>query len=180
MDIQLSGRSRGRSRAVVCISRQRGIASVLAMLYLVLFSTLAIGFYVGAGIQGQVARNDRMMQQAQIAADSGMSWIRCLLGNAPIPAGPASGVMDALVAQLGPMLNGTPNMSGNTVKNTGGTIWVPAANQWVTIDPAAGTAFRAKITSSGINLIVIVTGRGNSTGGSALEKAIELQYQPAV
>ena len=155
------------------------MASVLAMLYLVLFATLAVGFYEGVNIQAQVARNDRMMQQAQIAADSGMNFMRYQLGNAPLPAGPASGLIDALVAKLGPMLNGTPNMNGYTVQNTGGTIWIPAANQWITLDPTAGTAFRAKITNTGTTLIVIVTGRGGSSSSSAIEQAIEMQYQPS-
>jgi Tfp pilus assembly protein PilX len=176
MDIPFTGRPPLRSRAVSYSCRHNGLASVLAMMFLVLFSTLAVGFYEATGINAQIARNERMMQLADIAADSGMKFMRYQLGSTPLPAGPASGLMDSLAAQLGPVLNGTANMGGYTVQNTGGTIWLPAANNWITLDPTTGARFRAKITNTGTTLNVIVTGSGNST---TIEKAIELQYQPS-
>lgn len=177
MDIQFTGRPPVRSRAVAYYSRHKGLASVLAMLYLVLFATLAVGFTEATCINAQVAKNDRMMQLADIAADGGMKFMRYQLGSTPLPAGPASGLMASLAAQLGPVLNGTPNMGGYTVQNTGGTIWIPAANQWITLDPTLGTRFRAKITSTGTTLNVTVT--GGIVSSTTIEKGIELQYQPS-
>lgn len=146
------------------------------MLFLMLFATLAVGFAEATCINAQVAKNDRMTHLADIAADGGMKWVRYQLGSTPLPAGPASGLMDSLAAQLGPVLNGTPNMGGSTVQNSGGTIWLPAANRWITLDSTLGTRFRAKITSNGTTLNVVVTGCANST---SYEKGIELQYQPS-
>lgn len=54
----------------------RGMASVLAMLFLVLFATLAVGFVATTGISSQVARNERSLAGARLAADAGMEFMR--------------------------------------------------------------------------------------------------------
>src|SRR4051812_17262150 len=65
--------------------RRRGIAWVLAMLYLVLFSTLAVGFYAATTMSAQMARNDRSGAEAQLAAESGLQFMRYQLGCMDIP-----------------------------------------------------------------------------------------------
>ena len=45
---------------------RRGVASVLAMLYLVIFSTLALGFYSAVTTANQLAHNDERAMMAQV------------------------------------------------------------------------------------------------------------------
>lgn len=165
-----SGRAKGRPG-------RRGIASVLAMLYLMLFATLAVGFAEATVLCGQMAKNERSTELARGAADSGMSFVRFQLGQMNLPQGTnSSNLMANVVSQLGSNLNGTSNMGSNTVQNTGGTIYLPAQNQWFTIDPTAKTRFQATITQSGLNLVVTVHGCGSST---VMTAGAQMQYQPA-
>lgn len=158
-------------------SRRRGLASLMSMMYLVLMSTLAVGFYAATSMSAQIARNERMLSQAESAADGGMQFIRYQLGQMTIPANTTpSGLMDAVALALAPQLNGSPNMNGHTVQNTGGIIYIPAVNDWTMVDPAVGTKFRAEISQSG--QFVVVTVDGASASGSVM-KAIQLQYQKA-
>ena len=173
--------SRSRAKNMFTASfqprRRHGLASVLAMLYLVLFSTLAIGFYAATAMNVQIAKNEHGLQQGQAAADGGMQFIRYQLGAMKIPPlTPQSGLLNAVATQLGNALNGSANMNGHTVQNTNGTIWIPAANNWITIDNSSGARFRCAITQSGMSLVVTVTGSGQNT---TLERAVQLQYQQA-
>ena len=147
------------------------------MLYLVLFSTLAVGFYAATAMNAQIARNEKGLQQSDAAADGGMQFIRYQLGQVLIdPTTPQSGLLNAVAVQLGSQLNGTANMNGHTVQNTNGAIYIPAPNSWVPLDPSTGSQFRVVITQSGTSLLVTATG---SRAGSTIKKGIRLQYQPA-
>src|SRR3954452_20069267 len=53
------------------VSHRRGVVSVLAMLYLIIFATLALGFYTAVTTSAQLANNDERAMGAQIAAESG-------------------------------------------------------------------------------------------------------------
>src|SRR5690242_9676391 len=59
---------------------RKGITSVLAMMYMVLFSTLALGFFAASTMNSQIAKNERNEMQAQDAAESGMQFARYQLG----------------------------------------------------------------------------------------------------
>ncbi len=146
----------------------------MAMLFLVLFSTLAVGFYTATAMDAKIAGNDSKIVQARDAADGGMRFMRYQLGNISLPAVIPSGIMDALVTKLGGQLNGTPAMGNYTVQNSGGTIYIPAQNQWMTLDSSTGSWFNAAITQSGTSLVVTVTGAGKTT---SLTRAIQLTFQ---
>jgi hypothetical protein len=149
------------------------MASVIAMLFLVLFSSLAVGFYEATALSSQVAGNESAIDQARDAAESGMHFMRYQLGAISLAASP-SGLMDALATQLGKQLDGSLNMAGHTVANTNGTIYLPAANQWIALDATLNSKFRATITQSGTSLVVTVTGCGRK---GSIQKAIQLQFQ---
>lgn len=151
---------------------------MMAMLFLVLFSVMAIGFYSATTITAQISRNERALNLAQTAADGGMQFARYQLGQMTISAGvPPSGLMDAVAQALGQQVNGSPNMNGHVVQNSAGTIYLPASNDWIVMDPSLGTKFRATIRQSGQFLVCTITGSAGST--SRLGKAIQLQYQKA-
>ena len=66
--------------------RRRGATAVLAMLYLVLFSTLALGFYAATTTAVQVSHNDSQVSRAFLASESGLDFMRYHLSRVSIPA----------------------------------------------------------------------------------------------
>jgi hypothetical protein len=85
-------------------------------------------------------------------------------------------LLTAVALQLSAKMNGTTNMGSNTATVTNGTIWIPSAAGWITLDSTRGTKFRASIVQSGTNLITTVTGSGPNQN---IQAAIQLQYQQA-
>ena len=65
--------------------RRFGFASVLAMLFLVLFATLAVGFCAATSLSAQVARNEQTLAISQVSAESGLQFMRYQLGIMTIP-----------------------------------------------------------------------------------------------
>ena len=51
---------------------RRGMAALIAMLYLVLFSVMAMGFYAAVTTTTQIAHSDQKIAKAYLAAESGM------------------------------------------------------------------------------------------------------------
>src|SRR5438046_1997012 len=66
--------------------RRRGITAMLAMLYMALFSTLALGFYASVTTAVQVASNEQQSTRALMAAESGMAFMKYQLANLDVPA----------------------------------------------------------------------------------------------
>src|SRR5215204_2272943 len=64
---------------------RRGIASLMAMLYLVIFSTLALGFYSAVTTASQLAHNDEKAMGAQAAVESGLAFLRYELSRVRVP-----------------------------------------------------------------------------------------------
>src|SRR5213080_4352834 len=95
---------------------RRGITSVLAMLYLTLFTTLALGFYAAVSTSLKVASNEQSTARALRASESGMAFIKYHLANLDVPANTASdSLFDTVYGRLQTRLNGYPNMGGNTI-----------------------------------------------------------------
>jgi Tfp pilus assembly protein PilX len=158
---------------------RRGIASVLAMLFLVLFSTLAVGFYAATGINVQIAKNERALSLAQSAADGGMQFIRYQLGQFAVsPTTTSDQYLNVTATNLATQMNPTTNMAGNTVQISGtgvnAAIYLPSQTGWMPLDKSVGTQFRVMIQQSGVFLVVTVDGSGPN---STLKRAIQLTYQ---
>src|SRR3954467_5126750 len=132
--------ARARQPGLRCGRRRRGIASVLAMLYMVLFAVLAIGFYAGTTLSAQVSRNERTIADAQLSAESGLQFMRYQLGSMDITTSTLqANLVPNVAADLGRLRDGTQNMGGNAVQISGGTtIYIPSATGYVTVDPAGG------------------------------------------
>src|SRR4051812_29056538 len=112
-------------------SRRRGVTALLAMLFLVLFSTLAIGFYAATTTSSQIASTDETIARSYLAAESGMDFMRYQLANVKIGTStPSYQVLDKLYTALQTQLNGTYNISdgpeGNrSIVKSGNTISIP-------------------------------------------------------
>src|SRR5688572_16809991 len=97
--------------SIVPTRRRRGIASVMAMLFMVVFSALALGFYAATTTASQVANNEKRSVSAQAAAESGIQFLRYHLAAMEIPPGLNNDqLFDEVEAQLETRLNNTPNM----------------------------------------------------------------------
>src|SRR5438128_2271904 len=101
------------------LSRRHGLSSLMAMLFLVLFSTLAVGFYTASGTSAQISGNNRKLSLAQSGAEAGTQYIRYRLYKMVIdPTTPDAGLMDAIAADLNAQMSLGPVMNGNTVTNS--------------------------------------------------------------
>src|SRR3954465_614057 len=95
---------------------RRGLTSMLAMLYLVLFATLAVGFYASTGTSAQVSTNELRRHKALGAAESGMDFMRYQLAQTGIP--PQTTGLPALTeiqTELATQMNGTANLKAMSV-----------------------------------------------------------------
>src|SRR5687768_10233310 len=100
--------------------RRKGITAVLAMLFLVLFSTLALGFYTTTTTSVALARNDLRNARALRAAESGVQFMRYYLAHTRIdPETPDSNVLPILRDDLKAKFEGMLQMTGKTVEIIG-------------------------------------------------------------
>src|SRR5947208_2731334 len=146
------------------LGRRRAITSMLAMLYLVLFAMLAVGFYASTNTAGQVSANEQRRYRALGAAESGMDFMRYQLFQVAIPpATTADQVITQIYNDLATQLNGTPNLGTKTVgiDLLATTINVPSqAGQYITL-ASDGSKFRCTITKATL-----------SVGGTAIQADI--------
>jgi hypothetical protein len=151
---------------------------VLAMMYLMLFSALAVGFYAVASMSPQVATNERDAGLAQWAAESGMSFIRTQLWQLSVPPStPQDDLLQQVYLDLAAQMDGTPNLAGTQVGYSSGAITIPyAANKIVPLDDK-GRGFRATITQVGKKLNVKVIGYAGNVAGSS--RGVQLTYDIA-
>jgi hypothetical protein len=161
---------------------RRGVASVIAMLYLVIFSALAVGFYSAVTMSVQIAHNDERSMNAQIAAESGLNFMRYHLSKAKIPGNtPKSGMLMALAKELAKdpaLMPPSENVSGRAVVVAGDTIYVPnpADGYFIPLDDD-GAGFRATVTDMGDNMVLVkVIGHYR---GVVIARAIELGFLAA-
>ena len=156
---------------------RRGIASMLAMLYLVIFSTLAIGFYASVTLSSQVAHNDERTLNAQVAAESGMQFVRYHLSKVRFPGATKPDkilkeVYDDLVAQT----LTSDNLHGRTIGMVGDSIYLPgdAIDPYIALDDSGG-GFRATITNLYNGSVVVkITGVYR---GVTIVRAIEMEFK---
>ena len=155
-------------------SRRQGITSVIAMFYLAIFSTLAIGFYSSVTTQVQLSYNDMNINAAQASAESGMQFIRYQLSALNIPhSTPTAQLFSIAYTQLSTAMNNTGNLGGDTVGLSGTTINIPGTNgNWVNLDNNGGRFF-ASVSQSGQQLVVKATGQARN---GQIMRAIQMNY----
>jgi Tfp pilus assembly protein PilX len=154
---------------------RRGMMSVVAMLYMILFAVLAVGFYATVNVASQVAYNDVAVTRAQYAAETGIEFARHQLSRVSIPPSTTdAGVTNELYADLSQQLNGTANLAGRSIARSGATISIPGSGDVV----VGGTGTNA----SQFNVTVIdwpqqgkVVVRSTGTSGS-ISRSIQLDF----
>lgn len=161
--------------------QRHGVAAVLAMLYLCIFSALAVGFYAATNVQVQVAHNDRRTALAHTAAESGLEFMRYQLCRVVVPPSTApQNVIGVLETCLKAQLEGTHNFGTNTVWRDGNVIHIPRnTDSYIALDTngdgSADTDFRATITDWAGQIVVKVTGRHRSLE-STVTRSITMDF----
>jgi hypothetical protein len=167
---------------IVMSSRRHGVVSMLAMLYLVLFAMLAVGFYASTNTGAMVSGNEQRRYRALGAAESGMDFMRYQLFQTSIlPATTEANLLTEIHKDLAAQINATGNMKTMTVGIDAGAteINVPSQkDQYITL-AADGSKFRATITRTARRITVKVTGcyASNAIAG-ADRAAVQLSYDP--
>lgn len=156
---------------------RRGVTAVLAMLFLVLFSTLALGFYSAVNTAAIVSENDHRGVTAAMSAESGMEFVRYQMSQLNIPHGtPQAQIFSTVYDQLSTLLNGTSNLSGGSIATTGTLISIPAVStNYISLD-SNGAQFRCTLEDLGQKIRVTVWGRGQD---AKVLRALQMKYDLA-
>lgn len=157
--------------------RRRGFSAVIAMLFLVLFGTLAPGVYATASMSAAVSESDRRAIVASTAAESGMDFARYQLSRVRIPPGtPTSGAIDALYEDLQAQLVGSANLAGRGISRDGNVIRIPDSG-YINLDPAGVARFRLTITDWAGEIVVKSEGAyGTADSSTPVARAISMDF----
>src|SRR5215213_5981803 len=156
-----------------------GITAVLAMLYLTLMASLALGFYSATNTAIQVSTNEQRVEKARLAAESGLDFARFNLGRVSIPAKAALSRHFSLMSdQLATRLNGSGNLDAGSIFSDGVTIRVPAdPNKFIKGD-SVGSEFQFTITDLGDRKVRVVSvGRNIQAASVAGLRTIRLDFE---
>ena len=171
---------------IQAIPSRRGVASLLAMIYLLLFSVLAVGFYATANVASQVSYSEKRGVEALLAAESGMDFMRNALHQVDIPPDAVGNACLAEVCMdLEDLLNASGNLIGNRVDLNGNTIEVPVGRSNY-ISLGNGMRFRAEVTRDTSQdaipggdrrrLVVKVIGAANTVTTGDRRAAVRVSY----
>jgi hypothetical protein len=158
---------------------RRGSTAVLAMIFLILISCLAIGFFFQVTTSVETAGNERRINAAQLAAESGLQFVRYQLAAVDIPAGTSDANMAAaLLTNLQAKLESTANLGAAHVTRSGNVITLPP----ITADSGgAGTKFSGTIewvpvASPGTSYLRATVNGLYGSGATQVTRAVRLDY----
>jgi hypothetical protein len=138
------------------------------MLYLVIFAALALGFYAQTSISAQISGNDRRINEARIAAESGLKFLRYQLSKVTIPPGMTEDqTLVELYNDLRTQLDSTPNLT--TISDRVGppsmvtrNIDIPSnPNNYISLGEQ-GPGFRVRLHQDHRQLVATVVGKSGS------------------
>jgi len=156
-----------------------GITAVLAMLYLTLMASLALGFYSASNTAVIVSDNEQKTERTRLAAESGLDFARFELSRVSIPAKALlSQHFSILADQMAARLNGSGNLDNGSIYSDPSTIRVPAdPNKFIKSDEK-GAEFQFTISSIGDRLIRVVSvGRNVRTASVAGQRVVRLDFE---
>ena len=141
--------------------RRGGFAYVLALILLALVVSLAAAFAAEANMSLRKADNQVRVNKARLRAESGIAFFSRTLQDVLLPSGVASQeAIDALASSLASRLDGTANLTGQSVGYDGTQISVPR----IIIDENGGGFSAALSLNADETICLVVTGRdGNCT-----------------
>jgi hypothetical protein len=147
----------------------------MALMFLILFGTLAVGFYGATTMSVQVAKNDRDAAVAQITAESGMKFMRRFLAQVSFPPTTLMANVPAEVhADLSAMLEGGGNLGTRTLSRSGNRIWIPP------IPVGDGSSFTATLQWNAPIMVLTVTGTrpaAAAAGATPVTRSVQMDYR---
>lgn len=153
------------------------MTSVLAMLFLVLFTTMAVGFYAATTTAMHVTANDERVSRAFVSSESGLDFMRYQLANVSVPPStPPDQVIDFLYADLQAQLDGTGNLGSLTISRSGNTIQIPSSGR-IPLDASGISSFRATITDWAGEIVVKIDGGYGATENAARSITMDFTRQ---
>ena len=157
-------------------TQRHGVTALLAMIFLVLFATLAVGFYASITQTTVIATNEKNGTISLTAAESGMDFVRYQLALIKVPPMvPVDQTFDYLASHLQDALEASPNLGGRRVAISSTGVSIPASpDQYIQLDNS-GSAFHATLEKVGANVRVKTTGRFISAVAS--DRAVQMDYQ---
>ena len=137
---------------------RQGFAAIIALILLVVFAALSATFFTASNVTMLQAENQTHVQEALLAAESGLSFHTYVLKQVSMGSGlQGTALMDALRTTLAAQPQITGNLGGAGLTYAGGVLTVPA----ISLD--GGRSFEATFSDcSGANLSLKVTGRSGS------------------
>jgi Tfp pilus assembly protein PilX len=152
------------------------VAALMAMLFMVVFSALALGFYATVNTSAQVSANQRNAIEAMVTAESAIAFIKYHLNRLDVPDSiPAADQFEEAYMQLSGNLDNTANLNGGVVGYAPGVITIPEKD-YVYLDKDKRKKFSVKIEQAGDVLVGTFTGVAN---GAKLSRAIEVKFGKA-
>ena len=160
-------------------SRRRGVTSIIAMCFLVIFVVMALGFYASVDTSVQIAHNEEQGAKALLAAESGLHFMRYQLCQVRIPPNTSSAdVMTELYNDLKNELEYTGNLGTNPVGFAGSVITIPASpSAIIPLDSSGTSGFRVTLIRSGEDVHCRVDGRVISTATSTRTLSVAFKRQ---
>jgi hypothetical protein len=164
-------------------ARARGVSSMLAMVFLVIFSTVALGFYAAVTIAVAISRNDMHAARARAASESGFEFLQYHLAETNVAYVNSDQYMNGLHGYLYDHLNGSQNLTqaGSTVTIDASHVISLPQTGYIPLDATASTGFRATIAplsgtaESGRRVRVHLSGR-SGTREPYVYRGIDLQF----
>ena len=157
------------------VPRRRGVTSVIAMLFLVLIGTLALGFYTSVTTATALSRNDRRTAKALMAAESGIQFMRNRLANVTIPPNTTSAqLLDELAADLLSDEELAGNLApGTEIKYANNVITIP----FICTDAVENSGFTVTVSDIGAVGEIVCTVKGSNGSGAAVStKGVRLDF----
>lgn len=105
---------------------KRGFTSMLALLFLALMCSLSIALFSTTDFELRKSENLRQATDARLAAESGLRFMLYHLKEVRLPGDTTESTFIAnLHSALAERLDGTANLAGAAVQNTGDDVFVP-------------------------------------------------------
>src|SRR4030066_1378672 len=132
-------------------SKNRGAVLIISMIFLVIFSALAVSMATLSGTNVQIANNQRNADRARACAESGFDVIRFWLNQVSIPGTTLEA--DRFLQIAGSLQN---ELTTNSITNVapsydGSAITIPG----VTLDSTNASSFSSTITQLDVETVQI-------------------------
>lgn len=158
------------------VSARGGFAHVIALLLLMVFSSLAVGLVATTDSAMRQSANARHTMDARLAAESGMQFMDYALRDMTPPEQGGQALLEAVAAHLSAKVDGTPHVVSGWVMLAEQTVYVPqirtadnrtfSANLWLVEDDVLHLRVEGSSggTSRAVSIEYQLTGGPGTTG----------------